>query len=285
VAIDGTECDTLDFCDAYGLAAVYSDEREGVGLSKNRVVAEFPDFDGYFFLDDDVEVVDGRVFPAHVEVARASGTHHLSLFTRGGLRKPTGASSAAGHRVVHGLFGGGGFSFYTREALDKVGGWHPRFAEYRRWGHTEHSYRVMRAGLAPAPFNFVEDLSDCCIWHWPPAVTANAPLPVDEDQIPAPERQLIDQQLVHVPLTTLSAVHRNGIDPAPPAQLAATLAGRDRYPLTRGRERRRCYSDFRLWQFATAPSRTRRILALAAAAVDAPRSPVLRHAVKTALRS
>src|SRR4051812_45090769 len=80
VAIDGTEEDTLAFCEDWSIAAVYSDEREGVGLSKNRVLRCFGDYDYYFFVEDDVELLDGAVFPAHVDVARASGIHHLSLF-------------------------------------------------------------------------------------------------------------------------------------------------------------------------------------------------------------
>jgi hypothetical protein len=44
----------------------------------------------------------------------------------------------------------------TRAWPETVGGWHPSFARYRRWGHTEHSCRFVRAGLAPPPFNVAE---------------------------------------------------------------------------------------------------------------------------------
>ena len=106
VSLDGDEADTRRFCEEWEVPLLYSDQREGVGISKNRVLERFPDFDYYFFLEDDVELVDGRVFPAHVELSQASGIHHFTLFERGGVRKVTAQSTAAGHRIVHGLYGG-----------------------------------------------------------------------------------------------------------------------------------------------------------------------------------
>ena len=59
---------------------------EGVGVSKNRALEAFPDLDYYFFLEDDAELTNGVVFPAHVDLFKASGIHHFSLFERGGSR-------------------------------------------------------------------------------------------------------------------------------------------------------------------------------------------------------
>ena len=283
VALDGTEDDTLAFCREWELPLLYSDEREGVGLSKNRVLERFPDYDHYFFLEDDVEVVDGAAFPAHVEIARASGIHHLSLFARGGVRKPTGESTVAGHRVLHGMYGSANFNYFTREGLERVGGWHPRFAEYRRWGHTEHSYRFYRAGLAPAPFNVAEGLADMFIWHFPPHVTAAAHISADDDQIAAPERELMDRELEHVPVTTLAPHHVNEFAPGPARRLAAAVGSGERYPLVHGAERREARSAYHLWRAATAPSAARRAGAFIAAALNWPRNPALRHAAKTAI--
>jgi hypothetical protein len=283
VALDGTEMEYLDFCEEWRVPLVYADEREGVGLSKNRVLERHGDLDYYFFLDDDVELLDGSVFPAHVELARDSGIHHFSLFERGTVRRPTGESSVGGRRVVHGLFGGGQFNFYTGEGLRRVGGWHPRFAEFKRWGHTEHSYRFFRAGLAPAPFNVAEDLSETCIWHSPPAVTRVQGVPVDEDQISEPERQLLDEELTYVPVQTISPHHANGVPVGPPGRLADTLDAGERYPLVGGAERRRCRSDYHVWRFMHAPTMWERAVAVTRAALSYPTNPALRHALKMAL--
>lgn len=285
VSHDGPGPEYSDFCERWGVALITSDVREGVGLSKNRVLERFGDFDFYFFLDDDVELVDGSVFTRHVRLAEVTGWHHFSLFERGGVRRPTGESTVDGLRVVHGLFGGGQFNFFTRRGLETVGGWHPRFAQYRRWGHTEHSHRFPRAGLAPAPFNVAEDLADSCIWHYPPPVTRVEDVATDADQLAPPERELLDQGLTHVPVRTLSAHHWNGIPPGGAGRLADLLVGSGRYPLLEGEERRHAWADYDLWRARTGRGPVGRAAALLRGALRWPSNPRLRHQLKQALRA
>jgi len=283
VALDGPDAEAERFCAEWEVPLVVSERREGAGISKNRVLEAFPDLDYYFFLEDDVELVEGSVFPAHVEIARASGIHHLSLFAPRRLRGRTGETTAAGHRILHGSVGSARFNFFTGEGLRKVGGWHPRFAEWRRWGHTEHSYRFMHAGLAPAPFNLAADLSDACIWHFPPPVTKPSLLPADADGIVAPERELIERELRYVPVETISPYRVERGDLAPPARLAAALEGKGRYPLVTGSERRHCRSDYQLWRYRVVASKRRRAGALLASAWQWPGNPRLRRTVREAL--
>jgi hypothetical protein len=283
VALDGPDAESERFCAEWEVPLVRSEEREGVGISKNRALEAFPDHDYYFFLEDDVELVEGSVFPAHVEIARASGIHHLSLFAPRRLRGRTGESAAAGHRILHGSVGSARFNFFTGEGLRQVGGWHPRFAEYRRWGHTEHSYRFLHAGLAPAPFNLAADLSETCIWHFPPPVTQPSLLPADADGIVAPERELIEQRLRHVPVRTLSPYRVERAELPPPLRLAATLDAGGRYPLIVGPERRHCRSDYQLWRYRTVAPAPRRAGALLAAAWQWPRNPRLKRTIREAL--
>jgi hypothetical protein len=281
VSVDGPEPETSRFCEEWRVPLIQSAEREGVGLSKNRALERFPDFDYYFFIEDDVELVDGSVFPLHVELSRASGIHHFSLYSRRRIRHYTDESFIEGHRIVHGLYGSASFNFFTAAGLRQVGGWHPRFAEYRRWGHTEHSYRFFREGLSPFPFNVVEDQVDACIWHIPPSVTRSDLLPFDADRIVAPERELINLDLRHVPLQTLSPYSFNEVPFGELGRLAATLEAGDRYPLVSARERRQCRSDYRLWRYRAGTSAPRRAASLVGAAWEWPGNPRLRHTVKT----
>jgi hypothetical protein len=283
VSADGTEAETMRFCEEWQVPLLRSSQREGVGISKNRVLERFPDFDYYFFVEDDVELIDASVFPAHVELAQASEIHHFSLFSERRLGKLAGESTIAGRRVAHSFVGSARFNFFTAEGLRQVGGWHPRFAEYRRWGHTEHSYRFYNAGLAPAPFNVATELSHACIWHLHPSVTQLS-LAGDEEHIVAPERELIDQKLRHVPLQTFSPYELNGVPFGSLDRLAATLDGGERYPLVEKGERRHCRSDYQLWRYRWAESRRRRAAALLAAAWQWPSNPILRRTVKMALR-
>lgn len=283
VSADGTEVETAEFCANWSVPLVHSDRREGVGVSKNRVLQRFPEFDYYFFIEDDVELVDAKVFPAHVDLFRASGIHHFSLFVRDGIRKPTGESVVGGLPVVHCEYGAASFSFFTRACLEKVGGWHLRFARYRRWGHTEHSCRVVRAGMAPAPFNLAVDLIDAFIWHWPPSVSHVDGISIDRDQIAAPERELIDERLSYVPVRTLSPHHFNGVALGPLHQLASALDAGERYPLAQGPERRQARAEYQLWQSQCAGPMSHRAAALASAVWKWPANPMLRHMLKTAL--
>ncbi len=283
VSLDGAEPETLRFCEEWQIPLIHSAEREGVGISKNRVLERFPDFDYYFFLEDDVELVDDGVFAAQVEIAQVSGIHHFSLCSRRRIRNYPTESVVAGSHVAHGFVGGSVFNFFTCAGLRQVGGWHPRFAEYRRWGHTEHSYRFFRAGLAPAPFNVVKELTDMCIWHQPPAVTNPALLPADAEEIVAPERELIDRELRYVPLRTLSAYQFNEVPFGRSDRLAETLGGGQRYPLVPTGERRQCRSDYQLWRYRATSSVPRRAGALLAAAWQWPANPRLRRTVREAL--
>jgi hypothetical protein len=286
VALDGPDEETRRFCEEWEVPLIYSEQREGVGISKNRVLEHFPDFDYYFFIEDDVELVDGSVFPTQVEIAQESGIHHFSLCSPRRIRNYPTESLVAGYHVAHGFGGGSVFNFFTGVGLRQVGGWHPRFAEYRRWGHTEHSYRFFRAGLAPAPFNVVRELMNACTWHMPPAVTDPASLPAEAgtDQIVAPERELIESELRHVPLQTLSPYHFNGAALGGLERLASTLDAGERYPLVTAAERRRCRSDYQLWRYRCASSAPRRAGALLAAAWGWPANPMLRYTVKLALK-
>lgn len=282
VALDGPDEETQRFCTEWQVPLLHSREREGVGISKNRVLERFPDFDYYFFIEDDVELVDGSVFPAHVELARASDIHHFSLFSERRIGKSASVSTIAGRRVAHSFVGSARFNFFTAEGLRQVGGWHPRFAEYRRWGHTEHSCRFVNAGLAPAPFNVATELSYACIWHLHPSVTPLSLLG-DEEHIVAPERELIEQRLRFVPVQTLSPYELNDASFGSLGRLAATLDAGERYPLVERGERRHCRSDYQLWRYRWAKGRGRKVAALLAAAWQWPANPMLRRTIRIAL--
>ncbi|HEX3801327.1 MAG TPA: glycosyltransferase family A protein [Solirubrobacteraceae bacterium] len=286
VALDGDDPETRAVCAQWHIPLIYSEAREGVGLSKNRVLKRFPDYDYYFFLEDDVEVLDGAVFARHVALMRTSGIHHMSLFDYAEGRGLRSETSVLGQRLVHFSYGSAEFNAFTREGIQKVGGWHPLFAQYRRWGHTEHSYRFPRNDLAPAPFNVAVELAGLCIRHRPPSVTPGIGLAtLDADQIAAPERELMSQALSHVPLQTLAPYHVENQPGRPAAELAQLVArSRNRYPLLRGADWRHAQGDYLVWRFETSRAPARRVAALVLAGLLHPSGIALRHAVKIRLQ-
>lgn len=285
VSLDGPDAATQSFCAAWHVPLVYSDLKEGVGMSKNRVVEAFPNYDYYFFLEDDIEILDPAVFEQHIEIMRAGTIHHMALFGEDEGTQRTGEASVLGRRIVHFGYGSAEFNVFTKVGLERVGGWHPRFAAYRRWGHTEHSYRFPRNGLAPSPFNVAVELATACIRHRPPSVTKpDSTIALDDFGISTVERELMAEELVHVPVQTRARYHSDGVVPGSLGPLADLLTSGDRYPLLSGAQRRDAMADFLVWRSETATSRCERGLALLRAGLISPPNIALRHAIKMRLK-
>ncbi len=210
IAVDGDDGDYRRFAEAVGLPLLWGTTRAGVGITKNRVVACFPDYDGYFFVEDDVELLDPGLFDLHLAAA-ATGIHHLSLHPVARLLDRLGTTKAAGHTLVHASYGSAQLSYYSRRCFQAVGGFHPEFATHLRYGHTEHSWRIWRAGLAPAPFNVLAGcVEGYCYWHDPAHVT-EAHSDGDRHGITRPERELMTKELSCIPLETVGRPHFNGV--------------------------------------------------------------------------
>jgi hypothetical protein len=284
VSLDGPDEASARFCGDFGLPLLSSDEREGVGLSKNRVLERFAQYDYYFFVEDDAELLDGAVFREHIRVAQATGLHHLSLMESGKARGVLRQERVLGHRVVFARYGGAQFSFFTRQGLEAVGGWHPAFASYRRFGHTEHSCRFVNRGMADAPFVLVESLADRLLWHYPSSVTAPVPGGTNPaTELSLAEEELIAQRLTFFPVTTLSPSRYNGLSLDGSSATWIDAPRPTRYPLLRGADRRRAWADYH-----AASARQRPGVAgwasLLAAALCAPGNTQLRHTAKVKLR-
>jgi len=207
VSLDGSDQETIDYCDRYGIPLLYSDENEGVGISKNRVIKSFPDYDNYFFIEDDAELLNPEVFDIHIELSQKLNIPHFSLFDRDRIREVQAIREAEGYHIIGALYGGAPFNFFTQEGLEKVGGFHTEFARYKRFGHTEHSYRFYRAGLSDYPFQIIEECIRGYIgWHEPTSrIKIN--VAASENRLFVGEEELIAKKLTYFPLQTLSPYH------------------------------------------------------------------------------
>ena len=243
VALDGTEDDYIAFCDEYSIPLIHSDEREGVGLSRNRVYTQFPDYDYYFFLDDDLELLDGSVFQDAIDLSKTTGYHHFSPSHTVGILKK---ERVAGHTVIHTKFGGGYLLMYTGECLKKIGGWHTLFAKYKRYGHTEHTYRAYFQKLTPSPFIYSKKFRLKVFLNSPESVTSIR-AEQNENHLIQDEQDLIDQKHSFFPFTTLSQHHFNSKDVSIGA-LSDDLSG-DRYSLIEGDELSKAMSKYHFERF------------------------------------
>ena len=184
-----------------GVSCVVADYPEGVGVSKNRVINLIAGYDYYFFIDDDTLVLSSRLFSEHLKLHLETGIHHFSLHHPQRLLDEIATSTTSGGIIRHAMYGGAAVNFFTRHALQVVGGWHPLFAKSRRGGHTEHSYRIYRAQLSPAPFNLVDGLVDSCIWNDPTSVigAGYSGFTVGENKLFDLENSLIEANIKWMP--------------------------------------------------------------------------------------
>jgi hypothetical protein len=208
LSLDGEDKDYLEFCDKYNIPLIYSKKREGVGLSKNRVLKLFPNYKYYFFVDDDVEIVDDSIFKIFIEIHKKYDYNHLSYSVN---KNPVLLNKEEG--VIGGFIGSGAFNFFTRKAIEKVGGWHTLFSKYKRYGHTEYSYRIFFKKLNPYPFVAIKNIEKYILINDPPHVTTpDKSIIKNDNELIKEEQEMINSKQSYFPLKTLSEFYFNGIN-------------------------------------------------------------------------
>lgn len=275
LSLDGYEEDYLNFCSDYDIPLIYSDVREGVGLSKNRVLMHFSDYEFYFFVDDDVELIDGKIFYRFIDCFRKTNFHHLSLnFPRNIIENNTVYDD-----LIFAEFGGAYFNFFSNEGLIKVGGWNPLFSKYKRYGHTEHSYRFFFQELTPAPFVVLKEDRKFVILHDPPHVSET--MPEQNHQLINEEFELIKSRSSYCQLQILSESHYNGFKPGYNKKVAEFCSrNRKVYPLTHGAKRRNALAEYYFHKIHKSESYTRNITYLFLSLLNNPFNKPFKHFVK-----
>jgi len=81
------------------------------------------------------------------------------------------------------------------------------FATYKRFGHTEHTYRFVNAGLSKYPFNVIDELIEGYLgWNDPISVT-KIKVQTTANRVFQGESDLMDEKLSYYPVKTLSPYH------------------------------------------------------------------------------
>lgn len=282
LSLDGNNKEYIDFCNTYNIPLLYSEAREGVGLSKNRVIKQFPNFDYYFFIEDDIELINSNIFKLFIDTFLTTGYHHFSLSH---LLNPIKVESVNNVQLTHNMFGGGQFNFYSKYGLKITGGWHNCFAKYKRFGHTEHSYRFYHARLTASPFIFIDDARQMFINHDPPHVT-NLEIDLENptNELIPEEEELIRQRNIFIPLETISAFHFNGFNMKYNEVIENFLKeNKHMYPLVNKFERLKCFSQYYFFKFTIAKSIPVKIFYFIASFVCQPINNQIKHFVKQKL--
>jgi hypothetical protein len=208
-SLDGKEDSYLQFFEEHKIPAIYSDDRQGIGIAKNRVLDALPNYDYYFFIEDDTELLNEDFFDQQIEICRETGIHHFSAFDPVRIRDRKGESQSLGKHIIHSMHGSAQVNFFQGDALRTVGGWHTEFAKYKRFGHTEHSYRFVNAGLMKYPFNMVDEfIHGFFDFHDPPTVSNTKFELNPETKVALVEEEIMKNKLNHFPVETMGEYHQ-----------------------------------------------------------------------------
>lgn len=284
LALDGINKEYIDFCSQFEIPLIYSDEREGVGLSKNRVLKQFPNFYYYFFIDDDIELLDCKIFDLFISMYLTTGIHH---FSPAHFVNATKVEIINEIQITHSALGGGYFNFYSGEGLKKVGGWNTYFAKYKRYGHTEHTYRFFHSGLNKSPFIFIEKARKMLLIHNPPHVTnLNNEIINDTNELIHEEEELIKQKTKFFPIQVLSDFHFNGFNMSCNIIVNDFLiTNRRKYPLTNGKERKVALAEYYFLKIRVTDNKLLKLKFLLLSLMYYPLNNSLKHAVKHRLKT
>ena len=171
VSLDGNNPEILQFCKKNNVPVIFSDVNQGIGIAKNRVLYQFPEMDYYFFLDDDVELINCSAFTDYIMLAEKHNLHHISSGESVRFFELIKEEKFSEYSISYYKYGSGAFNFFTRKGLEIVGGWHTEFAKYKRFGHTEHSYRFFHNEMSKGPFVYVHEFEHKYFrWHNPPTL-------------------------------------------------------------------------------------------------------------------
>lgn len=205
VSLDGYDKETIDYCVKYKIPLLYSQENEGVGISKNRVIESYGDYDNYFFIEDDIELLNSTVFDLHIKLSRELNIQHFSLFEARRIREQMNVHKYGEYHIIQAMYGGAPFNFFTKKGLDIVGGFHTEFAKYKRFGHTEHTYRFVNNGLSEYPFQIIQECLEGYFRWNDPISRIKLSVEISKNRLFVEEEKLIEKKLKYFPVKTLSS--------------------------------------------------------------------------------
>lgn len=148
------------------LTYIKNDENLGVGKSKNSALRHLLNqgCDHIFLIEDDIYIKDQSVFHKYIEASKVSGIQHFNFsqhgimnkvgYTNDGEPNPKLTIDYKSARIS--LFGHcvGAFSYYSTHCLKNVGLMDERY--YNACEHVDHTYEIIKAGMHPPFWNFVD---------------------------------------------------------------------------------------------------------------------------------
>lgn len=146
VVVDGPPDDTTDWLLRNHIYHLFHQQNRGVCAVKNDILQKFRDYDYIFIIEDDVTLVKHGLFALYIRAIEIFHIQHWNFLApwQRDPRKPD--RKRDGLKMMFSKQLGGALSVYTKEVIDRVGGFNPEFHGYG-YGHCEYTLRASRAGL------------------------------------------------------------------------------------------------------------------------------------------
>jgi hypothetical protein len=148
------------------LDKIYTDKpKSGVGKAKNLALNFLlkQGCEHIFLMEDDVEILDEKVFELYINASKATGikhfnyglhgNHNLDYLGRPNIRKTINYPNNTRINLYPNVLGA--FSYYHKDVLNKVGLMDENF--YNALEHVDHTYQIIKEGFHP-PFRWFADV-------------------------------------------------------------------------------------------------------------------------------
>jgi len=145
VANDGSTDNTKAVIKKFGLECI-TGPNGGPGRNKNRLFKVLRNYKHIFIIEDDLFLLRKGWEKFFISAYEVSGIHHFTFSPPGPYGKCLNESKFGDVIIQHPQFDGGAFAYYSKEVLEKCGGFCKEFKGYG-WEHCEFSERIHRAGL------------------------------------------------------------------------------------------------------------------------------------------
>lgn len=202
VAVDGSSDGTANWLANNGIDHIFHRGNMGACHAKNQILARLKDYDHIFIIEDDVIIVKRGLLGLYIRAIDVFDIQHWN-FLAAWQREPVRPNETRdGLTMMFSKLLGGAISVYTKEVIEKVGGFNPEFKGYG-YGHCEYTLRAHRAGLTTpwCQFAHLVDAED-----YVALLTGNGVKPKDEREAERKENLRVlrksqhDHSLIHIPL-------------------------------------------------------------------------------------
>lgn len=139
---------------------IINESNSGVGVSKNKIMKYFYDknYDYFFTLEDDIDIINQDVFLKYIECSQKTGFDYINFALHGDHNST--CSYANKNNYIYKIYPNivGAFTLYTPKLIEEIGYHDEKF--FNAMEHVEYTYRASLKGLTTPFWQFIDILEN-----------------------------------------------------------------------------------------------------------------------------